>query len=227
MIESLQIALYPLGFIPSLFFGARFLLQWLFSEKKGESIVPKTFWSLSFFGNLTLAIHSMIQMQAHILVMQIINGFIALRNINLMGMPKKRWRLQSFLISMLAAIFVSLLMLFVFCLNQDNGSFFRVPIAPWDKGEGQSVSWIWHLLGSTGLLLFSTRFIIQWFLAEKAGKSILGKSFWWTSLLGDILCLAYFVKLGDSVNFIGPIFGLIPYVRNLMLIYKKRGAYET
>jgi lipid-A-disaccharide synthase-like uncharacterized protein len=30
------------------------------------------------------------------------------------------------------------------------------------------------------------------------------------------------MKIGDAVNFIGPLFALIPYVRNLMLLYKKR-----
>ena len=227
MIESVQIALYPLGFVSSLFFASRFLIQWLFSENKGRSLVPKVFWILSFCGNIMLAIHSLIQMQSHILVIQIINAFIALRNINFMGTPETRWPLNKFLFTMAATLLATLATLFLLGLGQDHVSFFRIPIAPWNRGYEQHLSWIWHFMGTIGLLLFSSRFIIQWCLAEMAKKSFLGKSFWWISLLGDILCLAYFIKLGDSVNYIGPLFGLIPYVRNLILMQREKIAYET
>jgi lipid-A-disaccharide synthase len=73
-----------------------------------------------------------------------------------------------------------------------------------------------------GLALFSTRFWIQWWCAEQEKKSYLSGSFWWISLIGESLCLIYFLKIHDPVNSIGPAFGLIPYIRNLMLIYKKQ-----
>jgi lipid-A-disaccharide synthase len=76
------------------------------------------------------------------------------------------------------------------------------------------------MLGFTGLLLFNSRFWVQWWSSEKRDSSYLGASFWWLSLIGDTLCLIYFIRLGDIVNLAGPLFGLIPYIRNLMLIKK-------
>lgn len=49
-----------LGLFGQALFGARFLVQWLASERKKRSIVPETFWWLSILGSLTLlayAIH--------------------------------------------------------------------------------------------------------------------------------------------------------------------------
>lgn len=49
-----------LGFIGQGLFGARFLVQWLSSERKGRSVVPTVFWYFSIAGSavlLTYAIH--------------------------------------------------------------------------------------------------------------------------------------------------------------------------
>ncbi len=39
-----------LGFSAQLLFSLRFLVQWIVSEKKGQSVIPTSFWYLSFFG---------------------------------------------------------------------------------------------------------------------------------------------------------------------------------
>ena len=36
-----------IGFIGQIAFGARFVIQWLVSEKKGESTIPIAFWYCS------------------------------------------------------------------------------------------------------------------------------------------------------------------------------------
>ncbi len=48
------------GFVGQLIFGARFLVQWLASERAGKTVVPPIFWMLSIFGSvivLCYAIH--------------------------------------------------------------------------------------------------------------------------------------------------------------------------
>ena len=106
----------------------------------------------------------------------------------------------------------------------DEGVFdwFRVPVWYGQNVEREQIPYVWHLMGFGGLVLFNSRFWIQWWLAEKHKTSYLGPSFWWMSLIGDIFCLGYFMRIGDIVNVIGPGIGLVPYVRNLMLIYKTR-----
>lgn len=46
--------------------------------------------------------------------------------------------------------------------------------------------------------------------------------FWYLSLLGSIILLSYAIHRRDPVFILGQSTGFIVYIRNLMLIYKKR-----
>ena len=43
-----------IGFLGQAFFSMRFLVQWIFSERRRKSIVPVAFWYFSLFGGATL-----------------------------------------------------------------------------------------------------------------------------------------------------------------------------
>tara|TARA_B100000941_G_C28115125_1_gene355225 strand:+ start:80 stop:418 length:339 start_codon:yes stop_codon:yes gene_type:complete len=48
------------GFLGQLFFSARFIVQWIYSEINKKSIIPLAFWFFSILGGVTLlayAIH--------------------------------------------------------------------------------------------------------------------------------------------------------------------------
>ncbi len=47
-----------LGFIGQTAFFMRFLVQWIASEKKGESFIPIYFWYLSISGGLILLVYA-------------------------------------------------------------------------------------------------------------------------------------------------------------------------
>ncbi len=47
-----------LGFIGQAAFFMRFLIQWIASEKKGESFIPIYFWYLSISGGLILLVYA-------------------------------------------------------------------------------------------------------------------------------------------------------------------------
>jgi lipid-A-disaccharide synthase-like uncharacterized protein len=42
------------GFLGQALFTSRFLVQWIVSERRGESVIPLAFWWLSILGGLTL-----------------------------------------------------------------------------------------------------------------------------------------------------------------------------
>lgn len=223
MSEAWRTFLYPLGFVAGLLFIGRFISQWIQSEKEGRSLVPRSFWYLSLAGNALLALHALIQIQYHVCLVQACNGVIAWRNLNLMQRQKPAIPFF-FVIAALLAAFGVITTLFALQSLYMEGSWqwFRVPIAPWQDPKVVEVSFLWHVLGSFGYLLFSSRFWIQWWLSEKQQTSCLPPSFWWTSLGGAILSCAYFMHINDLVNLIGPAIGIIPYVRNLMLIYQAK-----
>ena len=82
--------------------------------------------------------------------------------------------------------------------------------------------WLWKAIGFAGIGTFGTRFLVQWLYSEKHKESRVPPIFWCQSLVGSVLCLAYFVRQQDSVGIAGYLLNVIPYTRNLMLVYSKR-----
>ena len=81
----------------------------------------------------------------------------------------------------------------------------------------------WKLVGWAGNLIFSTRFVIQWIASERAGNSVIPKSFWVVSTLGSLCLLCYFAFYQkDSVGVLSTIFPLPIYLRNLYLQFRPR-----
>jgi lipid-A-disaccharide synthase-like uncharacterized protein len=78
---------------------------------------------------------------------------------------------------------------------------------------------IWVSLGLLGQLLFTGRMLVQWLVSEKSRRSVVPPLFWWLSLLGATMLLAYFLWRRDLVGVLGQAFGWIIYVRNIHLIY--------
>lgn len=83
---------------------------------------------------------------------------------------------------------------------------------------------IWLIIGFFGQALFSARFIIQWLASEKQRKSVVPLAFWYFSLFGGIVLLAYAIHRRDPVFILGQAFGAIIYLRNLYFIYRERRA---
>lgn len=225
--EEWRSILYPLGFLSSLAFAGRFIIQWMESEKAHKSVVTPLFWQISLIGNLLLLIHSFIQVQFHICIVQGFNAVISWRNLNLMQSNKPILSFQSVsLLLVCSAATIS----FAFALQDwwlmREFNWFRIPTAPWQSTSAPSASLFWHILGTIAFLLFSSRFWIQWWFAEKAHISYFPVCFWWLSLIGAVLSMAYFLRIHDTVNLIGPLFGFIPYVRNLMLQSRLKGDTE-
>ena len=77
------------------------------------------------------------------------------------------------------------------------------------------------LIGLLGQGLFASRFIFQWIYSEKKGESAIPVIFWYLSVFGGIGLLTYAIFRKDPVIILGQLFGIIIYIRNLILIYKK------
>lgn len=76
----------------------------------------------------------------------------------------------------------------------------------------------WLLVGFAGQGLFMMRFVIQWIESERQRKSVIPVSFWYFSVLGALVLLAYSVYKRDPVFIFGQLLGVAIYLRNLVLI---------
>lgn len=81
---------------------------------------------------------------------------------------------------------------------------------------------IWLIVGVTGQLMFTARFLIQWLASEKAGRSVVPVTFWYFSILGSLIVLAYGIHKLEPVIIIGQLPGTVIYARNLWLIRTER-----
>ena len=81
---------------------------------------------------------------------------------------------------------------------------------------------IWILVGLGGQVLFTMRFLIQWMVSEKAKRSTIPVSFWWLSIGGAAILLAYAIYRLDPVFILGQSTGFAIYARNLWLIHRDR-----
>lgn len=221
-IDLLRSFLYPIGFVANFLFGARFFLQWLKSEKKRKSHVTKSFWHLSLAANCIMSFHALLQLQFPIALIQSFNAIISWRNLNLMKQNSVPFR--SVLLKMLLTFSLVCFLFLIQAILFDEMKWMRSPDFFNPSRKADPLSLTWHLIGLLAMILFASRFWIQWLLAEKQKESSLGRPFWLLSLTGGSISLLYFLRLGDLVNIIGHGIGILPYVRNLMLLKKSRTA---
>src|SRR5690348_2181031 len=90
-----------------------------------------------------------------------------------------------------------------------------------------AVPHVWKLIGFAGQALFAARFLVQWFQSEREGRSVIPLGFWYCSMGGGIVLLAYALYVGDAVFIVGQASGLIVYSRNLYLIFRERSALRV
>lgn len=76
----------------------------------------------------------------------------------------------------------------------------------------------WIAVGFAAQGLFSARFLVQIVASERARRSVVPEAFWYLSLLGGTLLLAYAVHRQDPVFILGQAFGLVVYLRNLYFL---------
>ena len=71
------------GFMGQALFSARFLVQWVSSERRKRSVVPLAFWYFSVAGGATLLAYAIHRQDPVFIVGQFAGLFIYLRNLQL------------------------------------------------------------------------------------------------------------------------------------------------
>jgi lipid-A-disaccharide synthase-like uncharacterized protein len=79
---------------------------------------------------------------------------------------------------------------------------------------------IWLGIGFLGQGLFFGRWLVQWIASERTAESRVPVSFWYMSLIGGLITLAYAIYRKDPVFISGQALGAVVYVRNLVLIQR-------
>jgi len=79
-----------IGFLGQALFSARFLVQWVVSERARRSVVPLAFWLLSLAGGITLLVYAIHRQDPVFIVGQASGLFIYTRNLMLIHGERRR-----------------------------------------------------------------------------------------------------------------------------------------
>ena len=78
------------GIVAQLLFGARFVVQWIASERAGRSVMPLMFWFFSMAGGVLTLIYGIARRDGVIIIGQALSVFIYLRNLSLIFRERRQ-----------------------------------------------------------------------------------------------------------------------------------------
>ena len=79
-----------IGLLGQVFFTSRFLVQWIVSERRKESVIPVAFWWFSLIGGLTLLCYAIWRMDPVFILGQATGLIVYTRNLVLIGRRRRQ-----------------------------------------------------------------------------------------------------------------------------------------
>lgn len=201
--------IYTIGFLAQLLFSSRLVVQWILSERSKKIVTPSIFWKLSLVASFLLFVYGYFRQDLAIMLGQALTYFIYIRNLDLQGQWQRSPRLLRYFL-----LFFPVLIVFY---GYNNGKY-DLSILLYNEAIPL---WL-MILGVGSQVLFTFRFVYQWFYSEKIRVSDLPLGFWMISAIGAFLILLYAIFRKDPVLFIGHIAGLTIYIRNIMISKKSQ-----
>ena len=187
-------------------FSVRTFVQWFLSEKSKKVVSPVIFWQISLVASSLYLIYGWLRADFAIILGQLISYYIYIWNLNILNQWKKINAILRYLIWFMPVILISMLVF---------------------TGKGE-IERLWTditfgllLFGSIGQVIFTFRFIYQWWYSRKFSRSILPNGFWILSIIGSIMLLIYGIIRKEPQLLIGHGASFITYFRNLYLNRKK------
>lgn len=204
-----QNLIFAIGFLAQILFSARQLTQWISSEKAGKILSPLLFWQLSIVASFLLMVYGILRSDLAIILGQAITYGIYIRNLYYFGFWNKIPIPFRLFVLFFPIVAITLLVTDKTYNVQALFSNSDIPLAL-------------LLWGIAGQFVFTFRFIYQWLYSEKRKQSILPIGFWVISLSGSLMVLSYAIARKDPVLFVGQIFGVVVYSRNLVIGIRQR-----
>ena len=200
---------FGFGFLAQALFSARLVIQWLLSEKARKVVSPTSYWQISILASYLLFVYGWLRDDFAIILGQYISYYIYIWNLN----TKNHWKeLPAFirLVLLLTPVLVIIYLLLTWDINGPR--LFRNANIPLGL----------LIFGSMGQIIFTFRFIYQWFYSRHKGESVFPVTFWVLSLLGSAIIVSYGIYRSDPVLILGQSAGFIAYIRNLFILRKNK-----
>lgn len=199
------------GLLAQGFFSARILVQWIMSEKARRVLSPSLFWILSIAGSYLLCFYGWLRQDFAIVLGQFIAYYVYIWNLRVKGI----WAgiPMLFRILLLFTPIVAIILVAGDAERFVSDFIFNEKVPMWLL-----------IFGSAGQVIFTLRFLYQWLFSRRKGESELPPGFWWLSLAGSSIIVAYAIVRLDPVLILGQSVGLVAYSRNLWIGYHQSPA---
>lgn len=200
---------YSIGFLAQGFFSARMLIQWILSERAKRVVSPNAYWICSLVGSILLFAYGWLRDDFAIIFGQIISYYIYIWNLNIKGVWHRLPLAGRIIIEALPFIAFGMMLHDVpaFVDSFFHNSSVPLPLLVW---------------GSAGQVIFTLRFIYQWYYSYRRRESILPVGFWIISLVGCSIIVSYGIFRLDPVLILGQSVGFFTYSRNIVLYRKNK-----
>ena len=99
----------------------------------------------------------------------------------------------------------------------------------WWTGWGMVIT-PWKIIGYGGTVLFTLRWVVQAVASQRAGKPMVPRMFWYMSIVGSGMLLAYFIfGKNDGPGIVSNLFPGLLAIYNLALDFShsKKNAEQT
>ena len=101
----------------------------------------------------------------------------------------------------------------------------HAPIA-WLEWTGVHMS-AWKVIGWVGALMFGGRWLVQFIATKRARKPVIPRAFWYMSIAGSLMTLAYFIfGKNDSVGILQNLFPSFTAIYSLYADIRHRGWHR-
>lgn len=196
--------IFTIGFSAQILFSARTLAQWLPSEKAGKVLSPLLFWQLSLLASFLMMAYGILREDLAIILGQCFTYGIYIRNLYY----HRFWQQIPRFIRYFTVLFPAFAFGWLLIGHTNN---LRTIL---NNADIPSVLVLWGILGQA---VFTFRFVYQWLITEKNKESILPLGFWIISIIGALMIISYAIVRKDPVLLVGQLFGLLVYMRNVVL----------
>ncbi|MFR9165481.1 MAG: lipid-A-disaccharide synthase N-terminal domain-containing protein [Dysgonomonas sp.] len=197
---------FILGFVAQGLFSIRVLIQWVLSEKAKKVVSPTIYWQVSLLASFIFSIYGWLRGDFAIILGQIFSYYIYIWNLN----SKNHWKEINVVARTIIVLTPLVALGYVIYMGDSSIDrlFGNIPIGL-------------LIFGSAGQIIFTFRFIYQWWYSRSRKESLLPTGFWVLSLVGSSITITYAIFRKDPVLIIGQGAGFIAYSRNLWLATKK------
>ena len=200
---------YAIGFLAQGFFSARMLIQWILSEKAKKVVSPNAYWICSLAGSILLFVYGWLRDDFAIIFGQVISYYIYIWNLDIKGVWHK--------VPLVGRVIIVSLPFLAFGMMLHD-----IPAFVGSCFHNESVPPLLLVWGSAGQVIFTLRFIYQWYYSYRRHESVLPVGFWIISLVGCSIIVSYGIFRLDPVLIIGQSVGFFTYSRNIVLYRKNK-----